>query len=246
MRMGEAMSDTEVLIVGAGPTGLALALWLARRGIRIRIIDKIATPGTTSRALAVHARTLELYRQLGLDESVVEGGLAVSAVNLWIKGRRIAHLDFGAFGKDTSRYSQIIMFPQDAHERLLIARLAAAGVTIERPVELTGFDDRGDGIAARLRHADGRDETCAASFLAGCDGARSTVRDVLKTGFPGSTYAHVFYVADANATGPIMNRELHVAIDEGDFIAAFPMKGDRRVRLIGVVKTDENDPNLSW
>jgi 2-polyprenyl-6-methoxyphenol hydroxylase-like FAD-dependent oxidoreductase len=240
------MSDTDVLIVGAGPTGLTLALWLARRGVRIRIIDKIAVPGTTSRALAVHARTLELYHQLGMAESVVERGLAVSAVNLWIKGRRVAHVDFGEFGKGTSRYSHVIMFPQDAHERLLIEALSAAGVAIERPVELTGFDDRGDRVIARLRHANGREEMCEAAYVAGCDGAHSIVRDVLKTGFPGNTYAHVFYVADTEATGPIMNRELHVAIDEGDFIAAFPMKGDQRVRLIGIVETEENDPKLSW
>jgi len=85
--------DTEVLIVGAGPTGLVLALWLARLGIRIRIIDKSAEPGTTSRALAVQTRTLELYRQLGIADEVVEAGLVFSAANLWARGRRAAHLD---------------------------------------------------------------------------------------------------------------------------------------------------------
>jgi 2-polyprenyl-6-methoxyphenol hydroxylase-like FAD-dependent oxidoreductase len=240
------MAETDVLIAGAGPSGMALALWLARCGIRVRIVDKLAEPGTTSRALAVHARTLELYRQLGFADAVLEGGLAVSAVNLWIKGRRVAHVDFGEFGKGTSRFSYVIMFPQDAHERLLIEQLSAAGVTVERPVELTGFDDRGDRIVARLRHLDGREEVCEAAYLAGCDGARSIVRDVLKAGFPGSTYAQVFYVADTNASGPIMNRELHVAIDEGDFVAAFPMKGDKRVRLVGIVETEANDPKLSW
>src|SRR4051812_45034801 len=89
------MNDTDVLVVGAGPSGLALALWLAHCGIRVRIIDKVAQPGTTSRALAVHARTLELYGQLGLADAVLERGLAVSAINLWVKGRRVAHVDFG-------------------------------------------------------------------------------------------------------------------------------------------------------
>ena len=240
------MTDTDVLIAGAGPTGLALALWLAHSGVRVRIVDKIGEPGTTSRALAVHARTLELYERLGLADAVVERGLAVSAINLWIKGRRVAHVDFGEIGKGASRFSYVIMFAQDEHERLLIERLSAAGVAVESPVELIGFDDRGDRIVARLRHGDGREEVCDATYLAGCDGARSLVRDVLKAGFPGGTYAHVFYVADTNASGPIMNRELHVAIDEGDFIAAFPMKGDKRVRLIGIVETEENDPKLSW
>ena len=240
------MADTDVLIAGAGPTGLALALWLAQSGVRPRIVDKIGEPGTTSRALAVHARTLELYRQLGIADAVLSRGLGVHAVNLWIEGRRVAHVDFGEIGKGLSRYPDVIMFAQDEHERLLIERLSAAGVTVERPAALTGFDDRGDRVVARLRHADGREEICEAAFLAGCDGARSLVRDVLKTGFPGSTYAHVFYVADSEASGPIMNGELHVAIDEGDFIAAFPMKGDRRVRLIGIVETEENDPKLGW
>jgi 2-polyprenyl-6-methoxyphenol hydroxylase-like FAD-dependent oxidoreductase len=242
----DVVADTEVLIAGAGPTGLALALWLAHRGVRFRIVDKIGKPGTTSRALAVHARTLELYQQLGLVDAVLERGLAVRAVNLWIKGRRVAHVDFGEIGRGTSRYSHVIMFAQDEHERLLIDRLSALGVTIERPVALTGFDDRGDRIVARLQHGDGREETCEAAFLAGCDGARSLVREVLKVGFPGSTYANVFYVADSECSGPIMDRELHVAIDEGDFIAAFPIKGDKRVRLVGVVETEENDPKLTW
>jgi 2-polyprenyl-6-methoxyphenol hydroxylase-like FAD-dependent oxidoreductase len=81
------MSDTQVLINGAGPTGLVLALWLNRLGIRVRIVDKAAEPGTTSRALVVHARTLEFYRQVGLAEAVVERGLELVAANLWVKGQ---------------------------------------------------------------------------------------------------------------------------------------------------------------
>src|SRR5690242_21437332 len=89
---------TEVLIVGAGPTGLVLALWLTRLGIRVRIIDKAAEPGTTSRALAVQARTLELYQPLGLTAAVVEGGVRVIAVNFWFRGRRVARAVFGDGG----------------------------------------------------------------------------------------------------------------------------------------------------
>src|SRR5205814_988002 len=77
------LSTTDVLVVGAGPTGLVLALWLTRLGVRVRIVDKTAEPGTTSRALAVQARTLELYRQMGLADAVVAGGRKVAAVNLW-------------------------------------------------------------------------------------------------------------------------------------------------------------------
>src|SRR4051812_22366853 len=92
----ELMSSTQVLICGAGPTGLVLALWLNRLGVRVRIIDKAAEPGTTSRALVVHARTLEFYRQLGLADAAVGRGLEFAAANLWADGRRAARVEFGA------------------------------------------------------------------------------------------------------------------------------------------------------
>src|ERR1700743_3214477 len=105
------MAQTEVLIIGAGPTGLVLALWLTRLGVRVRIIDKNAQPGTTSRALAVQARTLELYRQLDLDQAVIERGHKVPAVNLWVGGKPKAHLDFRNIGGGLSPYSFLLIFP---------------------------------------------------------------------------------------------------------------------------------------
>ena len=92
--------DTDVLIIGAGPTGLVLALWLSRLGIRVRIIDKTAEPGTTSRAVAVQARTLELYRQIGLADAVVERGWKTIVVNLWVAGKKTARVIFGNIGTD--------------------------------------------------------------------------------------------------------------------------------------------------
>src|SRR5712672_3595727 len=115
--------DPEVLIAGAGPTGLVLALWLAKLGIRVRIIDKSAEPGTTSRALALQARTLELYRQLGLAEKVVEAGLEFNAANFWARGKKAAHVEFGRLGAGTSPFPYGLIYPQDEHERFLIERL---------------------------------------------------------------------------------------------------------------------------
>jgi 2-polyprenyl-6-methoxyphenol hydroxylase-like FAD-dependent oxidoreductase len=94
------MSDTQILIIGAGPTGLVLAVWLNRLGVRLRIIDRTAEPGTTSRALAVHARTLEFYRQVGLADAVVERALEFAAVNLWSRGRKAGRAVFGPMGRD--------------------------------------------------------------------------------------------------------------------------------------------------
>ena len=137
------MSRTDVLIVGAGPTGLVLGNWLARLGIPFRIIDKAAEAGTTSRALAVHARTLELYRQLDLTHAVITDGHRVPAVNLWVKGKPEARVAFLDIASDLTPYPFIEMFPQDEHEKLLIQRLKSFGITVERPVELTGFTDAG-------------------------------------------------------------------------------------------------------
>src|SRR5262249_45786908 len=188
------MTDCPVLIVGAGPTGLVLALWLTRLGVRVRIIDKTAGPGTTSRAVAVQARTLELYRQVDLAGAVVEAGVQVAAANLWVGGAKAARLPLGRLGEGPFPYA--LTYPQDAHERLLIERLDALGVQVERPTELLRFEQHPERVRAVLRRADGSEEVCEAAYLAGCDGAHSTVREALATGFPGGTYSGVFYVAD--------------------------------------------------
>src|SRR5580693_9707603 len=111
-----AHQNTDVLIVGAGPTGLVLGLWLTHFGVSVRIIDQTAEPGTTSRALAVQARTLELYSQIGLADEVVKRGRKVTAVNLWVEGRKAAHAVIGEFGAGISPFSFALVFPQDDHE----------------------------------------------------------------------------------------------------------------------------------
>src|SRR5215470_12084152 len=242
------MQKSDVLIIGAGPTGLVLALWLTRLGVKVRIIDRTAAPGTTSRALAVQARTLELYRQLDLADAVVRAGHKVPAVNLWARGERKARLDFATIGSDLTPYSFLEIYPQDEHERLLITRLADFGVAVEHQTELLDFTDSGDAIRARLRRVDAGEESCDAAYLAGCDGARSRVREVLATGFPGGTYRQVFYVADMQGAGPPVDGELHVDLDEADFLAVFPLAGAGRARLIGTVRDAraEHPENLKF
>ncbi len=165
----------DILIVGAGPTGLVLALWLNKLGITVRIIDKTAEPGTTSRALAVQARTLELYQQLDLAKPVVDRGHRVPGVNLWVKGEPVARLPFETIGAHLTPYSFLEIFPQDQHEQLLIERLTAVGVVVERQTELIRFEDKGKHVVAWLRGRSGVEEVCETSYIAGCDGARSVV-----------------------------------------------------------------------
>jgi 2-polyprenyl-6-methoxyphenol hydroxylase-like FAD-dependent oxidoreductase len=243
-----AIRKTDVLIVGAGPTGLVLALWLTQLGVRVRILDKAAEPGTTSRALAVQARTLELYAQIGLADAIIERGRRVIAANLWVAGKKAARAVFGDMGAGLSPFPYALIFPQDEHERLLIDRLAAADVMVERQTELLGFRDATTRVLARLKRLDGDPEVCEASYIAGCDGAHSAVREVLSIGFPGGAYNHLFYVADVEASGPTVDGELHVALDRTDFLAVFPLKGEGRARLIGTVREEaaQQHENLSW
>jgi len=222
-----------VLIVGAGPTGLVLALWLAKLGVKVRIVDKAAEAGTTSRAVAVQARTLEFYRQVGLADTVVNAGVQVAAANLWAGGARVARLPLGAMGKGLSPFPYALMYGQDEHERLLVRELERLGVPVERRTELLGHEQSGRGVRARLKRADGSEAQADAAYLAGCDGAHSAVRHGLGAQFTGGTYSGVFYVADVRATGPAANKEIHVDLEEADFNAAFPLKGEGRLRLVG-------------
>ena len=238
MESQRGMGDQSlVLIVGAGPTGLVLALWLTRFGIPVRIIDKTAEPGTTSRALAVQARTLESYHQIGLADAVIAGGVKIANLNLWVKGAQAARAPIRRIGEGLSPYSFALVFPQDAHEKLLIERLDSLGVKVERQTELLRFEQHAAGVRATLRRRDGGEEVCQAAYLAGCDGASSTVREALAVGFPGGTYTGLFYVADVEGKGPATGDELYLDLEDADFVILFPLKGAGRLRLVGTLRS---------
>ena len=241
------MADPRVLIVGAGPTGLVLALWLTKSGIPVRIIDKTDAPGTSSRALVVHARTLEFYRQLGIDRIAIERGIEFKAANLWRAGKRAGRVPFGDLGVTISPYPYALIFPQDLHEQMLVEQLELLDIRVERGTELVDFAISGDSVGAELKKKTGEREVCHAVYLAGCDGARSTVREKLGVSFPGGTYADTFYVADIVASGPVIDGEMHGALDDADFLAVFPMKGEGRVRLVGAIRDEaQNGKDLRW
>ena len=228
-----------VLIVGAGPTGLVLALWLTRLGVRVRIIDKTAEPGTTSRALGsagphvgVLRPTRNCRRRRGRRRKD-RGGQPVGARDRGVPGCR-----WRISAEGLTPFPFALVFPQDAHERLLIERLHALGVDVERRTELVGFERQAGGVRAVLRRPDGSEDTCRATYLAGCDGASSTVREGIGIGFPGGTYAGLFYVADVEASGPVTDNELHVDLDEADLLLVFPMKGKGCLRLVGNVSEE--------
>ncbi|KAM3510326.1 hypothetical protein MY11210_005944 [Beauveria gryllotalpidicola] len=231
------MSITDVLIVGAGPTGLALAIWLTKLGVAVRIIDEASTIATTTRALAVQARTLELYSQVGLGEAVSARSAHVTGPNLWAGGAHRARLCFADVAVGLTAYPFIAILSQNEHEQLLIDRLCSLGVAVERGTGLESFveDVEAASVRAVLQKDNGEKEICEARYVAGCDGAHSAVRRIIGMGFPGDTYEQVFYVADIEATGPAMNGELHLCVDNHDFLGIIPLAGKQCARLIGIV-----------
>lgn len=237
-----------ILILGAGPTGLVLALALTKLGIKVRIIDKELEPRAASRAIIVHARTLEFYQQLGIAQKVIDNGLRFSAANIWVHGKKKAHFSLGDFGAGLSPFPYITIYPQDEHEVMLIAELESLGVRIERGIEFISMEQNESFVHTTLKHLDSTIEKCESQYFAACDGAHSTVRKFFSIDFQGTTYQQYFYVADVHAEGSISDQELHVSVDEADFVAIFPLKDKSHARLTGVLKSEdfEKDHQFSW
>jgi 2-polyprenyl-6-methoxyphenol hydroxylase-like FAD-dependent oxidoreductase len=240
------MTDTDVLIVGAGPTGLVLALWLKRLGVPFRIVDKANGPGGQSRALAVQARTLELYAQLGLADGAIEQGIVTPRLGVWRDRRRVSEVVLRPAGEGLTPYPYVLIFAQDDHERFLIERLEAEGVKVERSTELTDLVETADGWRATLQK-DGQSETVEARFVCGCDGAHSAVRHHLGIEFKGGTYKEVFFVADADVIGSAADRALNLCLNEDAVCIVAPVRRTGAHRLIGLTPESKQDkPDLSF
>ena len=174
--------DTDVLVVGAGPTGLMLANQLARRGVRVRIIDRHAGPARESRALGVQARTLEIYSHLGLADQAVALGKRADGAVLWAEGRRATRVPLGDIGRDVSPYPYLLVLGQDDNERLLGDALRARGLAVQWNTELVGLAQDTDHVTATLKNLDGSNSEVMVPWLAGCDGARSTRSEERRVG----------------------------------------------------------------
>ena len=232
------LANTDVLIIGAGPTGLMLANQLARRGVHALIVDKNPGPSLQTKALGVQARTLEIYARLGIVEQALELGKQATGASMWVEGRRAAHVPLGDIGRGLSPYPFLLILGQDDNERLLGDALRGVGMEVQWGTELVGLVQGAERATATLRRADGSTREINAAWVAGCDGAHSAVRSLSGIGFPGAPYEHVFFVADTRATGPMTPAELNVYLWRDGFHLFFPLRGDDHWRVVGIVPAE--------
>ena len=219
-----------VLIVGAGPTGLTAAIELSRFGIPVRLIENKPQPETTSRAVGVQARTLELLEQRGLAKELVELGNPGLAGSIYGEGKRIFRIDFTHID---SKYNYMLFVSQADTEKILREALNRAGVTIERNLKLIAFGqpDRGAMLTAVLEHTDGSLEQFECAYLVDAEGAHSTARGTLGLDFEGKSLAEDYALGDLYIEGDLVDTDFHIFSSEHGFMGLFPM-GKRRFRLI--------------
>jgi len=212
-----------------------LANQLARFGLKPLIIDRHSGPAQQSRAMAVQARTMELYAGLGVIDEALARGTVASGANMWANGRWMARVPFGDIGRELSPYPYVLMLGQDENEHILGAQLGKYGIEVAWNTELVALDQSPEHVATTIRRPDGSLRTVNAKWVAGCDGSRSPVREMNGIGFPGAPYEQTFFVADTEATGSMKPGELNIYLWRDGFHLFFPMKGRDRWRVIGIL-----------
>jgi 2-polyprenyl-6-methoxyphenol hydroxylase-like FAD-dependent oxidoreductase len=229
----ETKIKTEVIIIGAGPTGLSLTCQFIRYGVDFVIVDKKESVTAFSKALGVHARTLEIYEQLGLAKEAVTQGTIAEKVRLIEGGEVLQEVNLSNLGEGLSPYPYMLVLEQDKNERLLYDYMQSHGKDVIWKAELESFSQTETGVTAQIKTATGEVQTIEASYLVGCDGPRSPVRNALGLSFEGSTFERLFYVADVEIDWKYSHDALQVCLTDKAVVAFFPMKGEKRYRIVG-------------
>ncbi|MBK8465972.1 MAG: FAD-dependent monooxygenase [Chloracidobacterium sp.] len=224
---------TDVLIVGAGPTGLALACQLIRYGVDFVIIDKKETITPYSKAIGVQARTLEIYEQIGLADKLVSIGAKAEGAKLFVGGEIRGEIDFRDIGKGLSAYPFVLIVEQGKHEKLLYDHIKSHGKDVQWQTKLQDFAQTDSGVTATVINSAGETDTIEAKYLIACDGAKSLVRHSLGLTFTGSTFERMFYVADVELDWQYGSGGLFAFLMRNNLLVVFTMNGDKRYRIVG-------------
>lgn len=225
---------TDVVVIGAGPTGLSLACQLTRCGVDFVVIEKNEDLTPYSKAIGVHARTLEIYEQIGLAQKAVEQGTIAGNVRLLAGGTVRGELALSNIGAELSPYPYVLMLEQSKNEKLLYDYLQSQQKAVLWRTELQSVSQTDAGVTVQVILPDGATQTIESKYLVGCDGPKSPTRHALGLAFEGSTFERMFYVADAQIDWHLSHDGLHVCLSEGSFVLFFPLKGEQRYRIVGV------------
>ena len=229
----------DVVVIGAGPVGLVAACELARHGLAVRVFDKLPAPTDESRAIVVHARSLEMFERVGVVDEIIDSGVKSLAMQMYASGKRLARIELGQVD---SVFPFTITTPQTETERILTARLNGLGVRVERGAELTALGQDADAVHLTLLHADGARESVDTSWVIGADGSHSTVRALLGTKLIGAFKGERFILGDVEAEYSLDQSSMHTYFSPSvGPLLVFPMRGSR-VRLIAQVDDPDGRP----
>lgn len=231
----------EIVVVGAGPTGLTVACELLRRGMPCRLIDREAEGTASSRAVGLSTRSLEVLAGIGAAEEAVERGLPLRAANLYSRGKRVGRV--GTSRLRWTRFPYVLSLPQRETERLLVARLEAFGGCVERGVSLVGMRGGRDGPLELDCEGGEGTETVRAEWVVGADGAHSSVRKLAGIGFAGKSTEIVFTIADAAVDSGPYTGEAHYYFSPEGLLVVIPLPGGG-YRIAATVAPGERDGGL--
>ncbi|HUI95680.1 MAG TPA: FAD-dependent monooxygenase [Xanthobacteraceae bacterium] len=239
--MSDLKTDGEILVAGAGPTGLALAAELMRRGIMATIIDRQAAGANTSRACVVHARTLEVLEPLGVTADLLARGIKVPIFRVRDRDRVLLTVDFSQIA---SPYPFTLMIPQSEVEQCLLEHLQGLGGDVVRPCELVGFAKPAANIEVQVRNGGGT-RTRNPRWLIGCDGMHSVVREQAGVAFTGGAYEQDFVLADAHMDWPLSREEVTLFYSTDGLMVVAPLP-QQRFRIVATVDHAPESPSKDY